>query len=198
MSINTIFHSIKPGPVPNDWFKGTIPQNIIVGEGCVVDSSFSFKHFFSTQPQAFRAGNKVTLWRTAISTEENGIIEIGDESYLANASLVCAEKISIGSRVFVAGGVTIADSDFHPLTPAARLADTVALSPLGNHKSRPAVSAKPVVIEDEVWIGFNATILKGVHIGRGAVVQPGAVVTEDVAAGDTVAGNPAISMNTSA
>jgi maltose O-acetyltransferase len=47
------------------------------------------------------------------------------------------------------------------------------------------------VIEDDVWIGFNSTILKGVTIGKGAVVGAGSVVTKDVAAYTIVAGNPA-------
>jgi acetyltransferase-like isoleucine patch superfamily enzyme len=140
-------------------------------------------------------GNHVTLWRTALSTEENGLIEIGDHSFLTNASLVCSEKIAIGERVFIAGGVTITDSDFHPLDPALRLADTIALSPIGNSKNRPLMKSKPVFIEDDVWIGFNATILKGVRIGAGAVIQPGALVTEDVHAGITVSGNPAKPVN---
>lgn len=177
--------------IPGDWFPGTIPSNIVVGENTVVESSFSFKHFFSSLPVALKVCNNVTLWRTAISTEEKGFIEIGDYSYITNASLVCSQKISIGKRVFIAGGVTIADSDFHPLDPALRIADTIALSPVGHAKNRPPVSAKPVIIEDDVWIGFNATILKGVHIGAGAIISPGAVVIENVAAGATVAGNPA-------
>ncbi len=181
--------------IPDDWFPGTIPSNITVGENTVVESSFSFKHFFSSLPVALKVGNNVTLWRTAISTEEKGFIEIGDYCYITNASLVCAEKITIGKRVFIAGGVTIADSDFHPLDPALRLADTIALSPIGNSKNRPAMRSEPVVIADDVWIGFNATILKGVHIGAGAVIQPGALVIEAVPAGATVAGNPAKPVN---
>lgn len=177
--------------IPGDWFNGTVPSNIEVGENVVAESSFSFKHFFSTRTVALRVGNNVTLWRTALSTEEAGLIEIGDDCYITNASLVCSEKISIGNRVFIAGGVTIADSDFHPLDPALRLADTIALSPVGNSKARPSIRSKPVVIEDDVWIGFNATILKGVYVGAGAVIQPGALVTEHVPAGVTVAGNPA-------
>ena len=51
-----------------------------------------------------------------------------------------------------------------------------------------------VVIEDDVWIGYNATILKGVRIGKGAIIAPGAVVTHDVPPGATVAGNPACLM----
>jgi acetyltransferase-like isoleucine patch superfamily enzyme len=50
---------------------------------------------------------------------------------------------------------------------------------------------RPVVIEDHVWIGVRATVLPGVHIGRGAVVAAGAVVTRDVAPLSIVAGVPA-------
>ncbi len=187
-----LLHPLMPGErLPNDWFSGAVPANIEVGKNTVIESAFSFQYFFSSLQVGLKIGSNVTLWRTAISTEENGFIEIGDECYISNASIVCSEKIVIGNRVFIAGGVTIADSDFHPLDPATRLADTIALSPIGNPKNRPPMRSKPIIIEDDVWIGFNATILKGVHIGAGAVIQPGALVTDDVPAGVTVAGNPA-------
>jgi acetyltransferase-like isoleucine patch superfamily enzyme len=191
-----MLHPIVPGsPIPDDWYNKSIPQNIEVGEQAVTDSVSCFKHFFSKLPVGLRIGDFVTLWRSSLATEENGYIEIGDYSYLSNAAIVCSEKIIIGKRVFLAGGVTIADSDFHPVAPAARVADTIALSPLGNHKHRPPVIALPVIIEDDVWIGYNATVLKGVRVGAGAVISPGALVIKDVAPGDTVAGNPAKSIN---
>lgn len=187
-----LLYPLKPGDkFSADWFHGSVPTNIEVGKNSVIDSSFSFKHFFSKLPIALRIGSNVTLWRTSFSTEENGLIEIGDYCYIAGAALVASQRISIGNCVFIAGGVTIVDSDFHPVSPAARLADTIAISPLGNHNNRPAVKAKPVTIEDDVWIGYNATILKGVSVGAGAVISSGAVVIENVAAGVTVAGNPA-------
>jgi acetyltransferase-like isoleucine patch superfamily enzyme len=191
-----LLHPIIAGEkVPDDWYAGTIPFNIEAGKNARIDSSFCFKHFFSTLPVGLRLGDNVILWRTALSTEENGLIIIGDYSYITNASLVCSEKILIGKRVFIAGGVTVADSDFHPLSPAARLQDTIALSPIGNNKRRPNIESRPVVIQDDVWIGFNATILKGVNIGEGAVINPGAVVVEDVPPHTTVAGNPAKPIN---
>lgn len=49
----------------------------------------------------------------------------------------------------------------------------------------------PVVIEDNVWIGKRAIILKGVTIGKGAIVAIGSVVTKDVRPGTVVGGNPA-------
>jgi acetyltransferase-like isoleucine patch superfamily enzyme len=190
------FSPILPGSkIAGDWYAGTIPVNILCGENSVVDSSFCFKHFFSSLPIGLKVGSNVTIWRASLAAEENGFIEIGNYSYITNASLVCSERISIGERVFIAGGVTIVDSDFHPIAPAARLMDTIALSTIGNRSSRPQIKSMPVNIENDVWIGFNATILKGVTVGEGAIISPGALVLEDVSPGITVAGNPARPIN---
>jgi len=187
-----LFHPLAPGvTLLGDWFAGRIPENIVAGENSVIDSSFCFKHYYSKRPVGLRIGSNVTIWRASLAADENAVIEIGDYCYIANASLVCSERISIGARVLIAGGVTIADSDFHPIAPAARLSDTIALSPVGDRTRRPLVESRPVVIEDDVWIGYNATILKGVRVGAGAVVAPGAVVIRDVPPGAEVAGNPA-------
>ena len=192
MSEARLFHPLTPGAeLPGDWFAGRVPLNVVAGEGTVIDSSFCFKHFYSARDAGLRVGSRTTIWRASLAADEEAVIEIGDECYIANASLVCSELISIGSRVMIGGGVTIADSDFHPLGPAARLADTVALSPVGDRRRRPAVETRPVVIEDDVWIGYNAAVLKGVRVGAGALVAPGAVVVRDVPPGAEVAGNPA-------
>jgi acetyltransferase-like isoleucine patch superfamily enzyme len=191
-----VLHPLIPGAkLDGDWFDSRIPQNIEAGEGSVIDSTFCFKHYFATGALGLRVGRNVTFWRTSLAVEKNGVIEIGDHCYIANASLVSSSRITIGSYVMIAGGVTIADSDFHPLGPAARVADSIALSPIGDRTRRPAITARPVVIGDDVWIGYNATILKGVHVGEGAVVAPGAVVIHNVEAGALVGGNPARILN---
>lgn len=183
---------LRPGvSSTDDWYKGPIPANIEVGENTLIDSAYTFERFHSRLQPGLKIGHHVTLWRTSLATEPNARIDIGDYCYLSNVSIACSERVSIGSHVLIAVGVTIADSDFHPLEPAARIADTLAISPLGDKTKRPPIEARPVFIEDDVWIGYNATILKGVRIGAGAVVMPGAVVTTDVPAGWTVAGNPA-------
>ena len=95
------------------------------------------------------------------------------------------------SYIIVGWNATIADSDFHPLAPAERIADAIACSPLGAGRPRPPILAAPVVIEDDVWIGPSATLLKGICVGAGAFIEAGALVTRDVPPGARVAGNPA-------
>lgn len=187
-----VFQPLRPGvQLVNDWCHFPVPVNMEVGENTVIDSSAAFKKFFSKKDIGLKVGSHVTLQSSALATEEHGYIEIGDYSYLSGAALIATDRIIIGKYVYIAGGVTIVDSDFHPLDPAARLRDTVIISPAGRKINRPAFESAPVIIEDDVWIGYNATILKGVTIGRGSVIQPGAVVLRDIPPDSEVYGNPA-------
>lgn len=189
---DSAFQLLQPGVrLKDDWCDFPIPLNMEVGENTVIDSSSCFKKFFSKKQPGLKLGKNITLQSPALATEEDGYIEIGDYSYISGAAIISSAKIIIGKYVFIAGGVTIVDSDFHPHDPAARLRDTIAISPVGNKLFRPSFDVAPVIIEDDVWIGYNATILKGVTIGRGSIIQPGAVVLRNIPAGSVVSGNPA-------
>lgn len=194
MSIeNNQFHLLIPG-MPNwegDWCRFAIPNNILTGENTVIDSSSCFKKFFSKLPVGLKLGNNITIQGSSIAPDVNGYIEIGDYSFLSGCSIVANERIIIGNYVFIAGGVTIADTDFHPIDPAMRMIDTIAISTIGDKLKRPVFYSAPVLIEDGVWIGFNATILKGVTIGKDSIIQPGAVVTKNIPPGSVASGNPA-------
>jgi acetyltransferase-like isoleucine patch superfamily enzyme len=109
----------------------------------------------------------------------DAVVQIGRDCGFNGTALVAAERIEIGDRVSVGANSIIVDTDFHPLDPIERQYDFRA----GRH----AV----VIIEDDVFIGTQSLILKGVRIGRGSVVGAGSVVTRDVPPGVIVAGNPA-------
>ena len=115
-----------------------------------------------------------------ISTRRPGAsLTIGDDFGMTGGSLVCDERITIGSRVWVGANAVIADTDFHPLDAALR-----RVQPL-------AAKTAPIAIADDVFMGMNALILKGVHIGEGAVIAAGSVVSRDVPPRTVAAGNPA-------
>jgi acetyltransferase-like isoleucine patch superfamily enzyme len=107
---------------------------------------------------------------------------IGDNTGIGHAcSFTIGKKIVIGQHCRIAGQVWIFDSPGHPADPIARMAS----SPLTDEEVR------PVVIEDNVWIGERAIIMPGVTIGQGSMVAAGAVVMMNVPPNTMVAGNPA-------
>jgi acetyltransferase-like isoleucine patch superfamily enzyme len=124
---------------------------------------------------------------------EQGTCSIGDFTLINGALIMAEERIEIGSHCLISWNVGLADSDFHPLAPAQRLIDAQALAPFfKNRPPRPKLRTAPVIIGDNVWIGMNATILKGVTIGENSVVAAGAVVTKSVPSNVVMAGNPAV------
>jgi acetyltransferase-like isoleucine patch superfamily enzyme len=86
-----------------------------------------------------------------------------------------AKSIIIGNACMIAHGAYISDADWHGIYDRAE--------PVGN--------TKPIIFEDNVWIGDSAIICKGVRIGKNSIIGAGAVVTKDVPPNSIFAGNPA-------
>ena len=178
--------------ITGDWDYASLPANVVLGPGCFIERKESFRRFRSTRDPGLRLGSNVIVYTWAeFSVEPGGEIAVGDDSILVGPVFMCAERISVGRRVVISYQVTIADSDFHPVDPAARRNDAIAAAPGADARLRAPLESRPVLIEDDVWIGIGAIVLKGVRIGRSARVAAGAVVTRDVPDGATVAGNPA-------
>ena len=182
-------HSVAPAPA--SWSHGALPANVLAGPGTAISGEVAFKRFRSRRTPALVLGANCTMDGVQFAVGEDGIVEIGDYCYFTNAVLLCELALHIGNYVVIGWNTTIADSDFHPIAPALRIADAVACSPAGRGRPRPQVPLRAVVIEDDVWIGPNATILKGVRIGNGSFIEPGALVTRDIPARSRVSGNPA-------
>ncbi len=142
--------------------------SIDLGDDVLVNSRFDSNPAGLPYPTIFAA------------LESQSYIEIGDGTGISGASIVARSAITIGQRVLIGAGACIWDTDFHPLDAESRREDP----------TRDARCA-PIKIDDEVFIGARALILKGVSIGKRAVIGAGAVVTKDVRSGDVVAGNPA-------
>lgn len=182
---------VEIGEITGAWDPAALPGNIQIGEGCYLERKAGFERFFSKREPGLVLGDRVLVYTwTNFAVEEDGVVDVGHDSILVGAQFMCANRISLGRRVVVSYNVTIADADFHPRDPDARRIDAKALAP-GSTRPRPQLESSPVVISDDVWIGIGATILKGVHVGSGARIEPGCVVTRDVPAGVTMAGNPA-------
>jgi len=178
--------------ITGTWDYASLPPNVELGAGCFIERKESFRRFRSTREPGLRLGSNVRVYTwAAFSVEPEGEIVVGDDSTLVGPVFMCAQRIEVGRRVVISYHVTIADCDFHPLDPVARRQDALANAHGGDASRRPPLVSRPVVIEDDAWIGIGAIVLKGVRIGRAARVAAGAVVTRDVPDGATVAGNPA-------
>ena len=95
----------------------------------------------------------------------------------------CGKNITIGKNVFInanchfqdQGGIFIGDKSF--------IGHNVTLATLNhgiNPKDRGTLCPAPIIIEENVWIGANVTVLPGVKIGKNSIIAAGAVVTKDV------------------
>lgn len=126
-----------------------------------------------------------------------GRIRIGDWCFVGSGSRIwSAESIEIGSRVLISHGVNIHDSDSHPRAPEARHRQFVSIATQGHPKQIEGIAAAKVCIGDDAWIGFNATILKGVTIGERSIVAAGSVVTQSIPADHIFVGGKLRSIET--
>ena len=181
----------QPTEAPGRWTDGELPANAKAGANTVITGEHAFKRFRSTREDALRIGDACTMDGVHFALGETGRVRIGRYCYFTNAVLLCEEELVFGDYVVIGWNATIADTDFHPTSPAERVADAIACSPLGKGRPRPPIERRPVVIGNDVWIGPNATVLKGVTIGDGSIIEAGALVTRDVPPGSRVVGNPA-------
>lgn len=137
-----------------------------------------------------RIGKESRILCDLIIMGHGGEITIGDHVFCGPGSRIwSAKRISIGNRVLISHNVNIHDNISHSLNAALRHEDFKHIFSKGFQKEND-LHEKEVVIEDDVWIGFNATILKGVHIGKGAIIGANAVITKDVPAYAVMVGNP--------
>ncbi|MFH1701758.1 MAG: DapH/DapD/GlmU-related protein [Candidatus Zixiibacteriota bacterium] len=154
-----------------------------VGKGVYFESNFPLILGYgsvSVGDSVKISGNATFI--VSYKVNDNPEIIIGNNVYIGYATVFSsAEKITIGNRVLIAMGAQFYDNNNHPLDPQARL----------ENKPVEKENIAPVIIEDDVWIGANAVILKGVTVGRGSVVALNSVVSKDVHPMSIVAGNPA-------
>lgn len=118
-------------------------------------------------------GNMIGLNHPCILATENvnAAIKIGNNCGFSGASIWCFDRITLGNRVRVGANCLIMDGDAHQDDPRA-----------GKNS--------PIIIEDNVWLGANVVVTKGVTIGRNSIVGINSLVLKDIPANVVAAGNP--------
>jgi acetyltransferase-like isoleucine patch superfamily enzyme len=121
---------------------------------------------------------RFTTWpsKKANPHKLGGEIVIGDYCLISPGVRISAEQsIRIGDDCMFAANVYISDSDWHGIY----------------NRIRPFRCSKPVVLENNVWLGEQVIVIKGVTIGENSVIGAGSVVTKSIPANSIAVGNPA-------
>lgn len=157
----------------------------------VPHSGFNFSCKFRGWTSVFRADNSLIEIENSCSFNSSGytnhiglnhrciittmragaIIHIGEKSGMSSSTITSWKSVYIGKRCRIGANCVIMDGDFHlddPRTP----------EPL------------PIIIEDDVWLGANVVVLKGVKIGNNSIIGMNSVVTKDIPANSIAVGNP--------
>ncbi|MFI4912712.1 MAG: acyltransferase [Sedimentisphaeraceae bacterium JB056] len=111
-------------------------------------------------------------------------VSIGSDVCIGfGANFIAQESyIKIGNKVMFGPNVVIRGGNHNTSVIGRYMYDV--------HEKRPE-DDQPVIIQDDVWVGTNVTILKGVTVGRGAIIAAGSVVNKDVPEYAIVGGVPA-------
>lgn len=135
-------------------------------------------------------GDYVEIYGKLMSQNHGKIVVGNHVRFGRNTKVYAAESVKIGDCVMISENAIIADTNNHPISVNFRKVRAMMPPSSTLHLWRYA-DHKPVVIEENVWIGENSRICKGVTIGENSVVAANAVVTKDIPANSIAAGNPA-------
>lgn len=155
----------------------------------LIRSSISLRHKASKEQVEF--GDNVNFYGKIIIHGAQGRIKIGNYVHIGDyTQLQCVNSIILEDYATIGENVIVTDNNTHPTDPYLR--KEMGRTPSG-HFLRSYVHSenKPIYIGENVWIGSNARICKGVTIGRNSIVAANSVVTKDVPEDCIVAGNPA-------
>ena len=150
----------------------TAPMN------CNISSSIIIRDFNKENKLRIILSGRNRIFENVL-IQGSGILNIGERTFIGSNSVIgINEKICIGKGVMIAQSVSIRDTDHR--------FDSLDLPMIDQ-----GITTKPVIIEDNVWIGYGAVINKGINIGSGAIIGANAVVTKDVPKNAIVGGVPA-------
>ena len=145
----------------------------VVGPGKIIIGD----NFYLTSGDHINAIS-ANLQASFFTDSPNAQIRIGNNVGMSSTRIRIHKGITIGNDVKIGGGVLLIDTDGHPIDYFQR------------RITKEGTISAPIVIEDDVWIGAQSIILKGVTIGARSIIGAGSVVVKDIPADCIAGGNP--------
>jgi acetyltransferase-like isoleucine patch superfamily enzyme len=175
-----------------DWYRGSIPENVVLHREAYLETSYSFLHYRSEVSEGVRLGEASTVYLgTMFDVGPRGRVSLGRYALVHGAWIICDAAVEIGDYALISWNVVLMDTYRACREPQAR---RVQLRQVPTHPLRRLLAeteAQPIRIGRNAWIGFDCCVLPGVTIGEGSIVGARSVVTENVPPYTVVAGNPA-------
>ncbi len=174
--------------------------NLVVGAGTRVDPIYIDVRVQREDRPYVIAGAHSQIGGTYVFERGLGSVTIGSKSSIGGGcKFICTQEggIHIGNNTMISWECTLIDTNAHSLDPDIRANDAydwkigLDAGRMGAFKDWSQVASAPIHIGDNVWIGFETVIMKGVTIGKGAVIGARSMVTHDVAPYCVYAGSPA-------
>jgi acetyltransferase-like isoleucine patch superfamily enzyme len=170
--------------------EATCNKNVI-NNGCVFLHEAKVDNMQSN-PSKIVIGNGTHIRGELTVFKYGGEIKIGDNCYIGENTIIrSGELITIGNDVLISHCVNIMDTNAHEINHVERAESYIEMLKNGHKSLKGNVKTAPVLIDDNVWISFNVSILKGVHIGRGSIIASDSVVLHDLPPFVLAGGNPA-------
>lgn len=162
----------------HDWYDQPLPENLSIGEGSWLYSSYAFRHYCSKKSPGVSIGENSGLYNgTFFDLGPEGQLAVGDYCSIVGAIFCTNKRIIIHDYVFIAHEVVLGDSIYsHPF--------------INNKYKNTSSSNTSIEIHNNAWIGMRAVLLEGACIGEGAIVGAAAVVDFEVPPFSIVAGSP--------
>jgi acetyltransferase-like isoleucine patch superfamily enzyme len=176
----------------HDWYSLGIPANVQLGRKVQIDTSYGFPPFLSQRQPGLIMGDASGAYDgSTFYVSPNGLVTVGAYTCLNSTSIVCHQRIVIGAHCLLAWGAVILDA-WCPESISA-MGRRRVLECAATHADRYLMAVgepRPVMIEDNVWVGFDSVVMPGVTLGRGCVIGCKSVVTADVPPYAVAVGNP--------
>jgi len=175
-------------------------RNITIDKSTILLKATSFRFDGHKKHNRVNIGANTMVGCTFIFESDEGTISVGNNTFInGGTSLISRDEIRIGNNVTIAWGCTLYDHNSHSLDYKERQKDIMNQNEayraglyFTHNKEWDCVKSGKIVIEDNVWIGFDSVILKGITIGEGAIIGARSVVRQDIEPWTVVAGNPAV------
>ena len=159
--------------------------NAILANTAVIGREGSIENFYG-DPGRISIGEYSYIRGRLLTYGHGGRIILGDYCYLGvRSESGSMDSVIIGDRVLIAHDVNIHDGSAHSLDRSERHHHFRRIIENGHPRDEAhvrGIKSDPVIIEDDVWISYRVSVLKGVKIGSGSVIAAGSIVSKDVPA----------------